>query len=134
MGMRNVSVLTLVSRRWYGFGCLALLVLTVAACFSWRPYDAGSGLLAGEPLPNRLRVTRQDSTRVALTKPFLHSDTLFGRRQRDTIAVPLADIAFLERERFSITRTLGAVVGVPAAALGLTFLVVCGEGQCQPDY
>jgi hypothetical protein len=131
--MRNAPVLTSVSR-WCGLGCLAFVVLALTACFSWRPYDAGSGYLAGEPLPNRLRVTRQDSTRVALSRPFLHSDTLFGRSQRDTIAVPVADIALLERERFSITRTLGAVVGVPAAALGLTFLVVCGEGQCEPTY
>jgi hypothetical protein len=132
--MLNLPVLTLASRRLAGFACLSMVVLTLSACFTWRPYDAGSGSLAGEHLPNRLRVTRQDSTRVALTRPFLHSDTLFGRSQRDTIAVPVADIAFLERERFSITRTLGAVVGVPAAALGLTFLVVCGEGDCEPTY
>jgi hypothetical protein len=131
--MRNAPLLTAVSR-WCGLGWLAFLVLALTACFTWRPYDAGSGYLAGDRLPNRLRVTRQDSTRIALSKPFLHSDTLFGRIQRDTIAVPVADIVLLERERFSITRTLGAVVGVPAAALGLTFLVVCGEGQCEPTY
>jgi hypothetical protein len=112
-----------------------VLILALSGCFAWQPYDANSTLAAGHSLPHRLRATRQDSTRIALTAPFIRSDTLFGRFHHDTVAVPLADIASLERERFSIWRMLGVTLGVPAAALGFTYLIVCGANDCQePTY
>ena len=117
---------------WNG---LVVLMLALVGCSAWRPYDANSKLVGGQSLPHRLRATRQDSTRIALTAPFVRSDTLFGRFHQDTVAVPLADIANLERERFSTWRTLGVTLGVPAAALGLTYLIVCGGVRCEePTY
>jgi hypothetical protein len=110
-------------------------MLALIGCSAWRPYDANSELVGGQSLPHRLRAARQDSTRIALTTPFVRSDTLFGLFHHDTAAVPLADIAGLEREHFSISRTLGVTLGVSAAALGLTYLIVCGGGQCEePTY
>jgi hypothetical protein len=110
-------------------------MLALIGCSAWRPYDANAKLVAAQSLPHRLRATRQDSTRIALTAPFVRSDTLFGRFHHDTVAVPLSEIASLERERFSIWRTLGVTLGVPAAALGLTYLIVCGGVECEePTY
>jgi hypothetical protein len=115
-------------------GGLVVLVLTLAGCFVWRPYDANPQLVAKQSLPHRLRATRQDNTRIALSAPFVRSDTLFGGFHHDTVAVPLADIANLEREHFSLWRTLGVTLGMPAAALGLTYLIVCGGGCEDPTY
>jgi hypothetical protein len=112
---------------------LAVLVLLLTGCYTWQPYEHGPMLIAGESLPHSLRATRRDSTQVTLTAPFLRSDTLFGHLDGDTVAVPVPDIARVQRLGFSTVRTLGLVL-VPAAALGLTYLIVCGERGCESHY
>jgi hypothetical protein len=57
-----------------------------------------------------------------------------GASANQLLYMATADIASLQQERFSLERTLGLALDVPAAGLGLTYLIVCGEGQCQPDY
>jgi len=49
------------------------------------------------------------------------------------VGLPLSDVARLEQSRISGWRT-AALVGVPIAGLGLAYLVVCGSGECEPDY
>ena len=106
----------------------------VGGCATWRPYDSGPGLSAGQALPYRLRATREDSSRLALTTPFVRADTLYGRVRGDTIGVPLAEIIHLERERVSPERTVAVLIGVPAVALGVTYLIVCGSNDCTPGF
>jgi len=48
--------------------------------------------------------------------------------------MPLSELASLEREKLSVARTVVTAVGVPAALAGLTYLMQCGDGGCQPDY
>ncbi len=91
-------------------------------------------LVHGQSLPRRLQATGRNGRRIVLTAPFLRSDTLFGRVDDDTVGVPLANIATIEREHLSIERTLGLALGVPIAAAGLTYLIVCGQGQCEAHY
>jgi hypothetical protein len=112
---------------------LAVLVLLLTGCYTWQPYEDGRMLIAGEPLPDSLRATRRDSTRVTLSEPFVRSDTLFGYLHGDTVAVPVLDIARVQRLGFSTARTLGLAL-VPAAALGLTYLIICGNRGCEPHY
>jgi hypothetical protein len=64
----------------------------------------------------------------------VRADTLYGRMHGDKVAVPIAEIIGLERERLSLGRTLGVVIGVPVVALGVTYFILCGEGQCEPTY
>lgn len=112
----------------------AMFLLATGACATWRPYDTGPSLQPGHSLPYQLRATRSDSSRIAVTDPFIRSDTLYGRIQGDTVEVPLADVARLERSCISAWRTAGVLVGVPAVGLGLAYLIVCVVGDCQPDY
>jgi hypothetical protein len=102
-----------------------LLGFSVTACATWRPYRAPAGLEPGQSLPYRLRVARVDGTRISLTSPFARSDTLFGRVRGDTIGIPLVDVARLERERFSPVRSAVTFVGVPLAAYGLIYWILC---------
>jgi hypothetical protein len=73
---------------------------------------------------------------VELTSPFVRADTLYGRSgpKRDTLGLAVAEVLRLERERFNVWRTLGATIGVPATALVAAYVVVCGDGDCEPTY
>ena len=129
--------------QWFRCSALAVLLTTVTGCFTWQPYDigatpVGSHDIGATPvgshaLPDSLRITRHDSSRVAVSAPFVRGDTLFGHLDGDTIAVPVPNIASVQRLGFSIVQTLGLVL-VPAAALGVTYLIVCGERGCEPQY
>ena len=119
--------------RWGRPGALAVLVLALSGCYTWRPYEFRAMPDAGRPLPHRLQATGQNGARIVLTAPFVRSDTLFGQVDGDTVAVPFSRIATLERDRLSIERTLGLAL-VPAAALGLGYLIVCGNRGCESHY
>ena len=84
--------------------------------------------------PYTLRATLSDRSRLALTAPFVRADTLYGRVRGDTVGVPVAEVFGLERQRISPERTAAVLIGVPAVALGVTYLVVCGSNECSPDY
>lgn len=112
---------------------LAALVLSlpVGGCATWRSYDAGPGLIAGQSLPFYLRATREDSSRMVLTAPFVQADTLYGRSDGDKVGVPVVEIVHLERQRVHAGRTAAVVVGVPAVALGVTYVILCGVNSCE---
>ncbi len=111
-------------------GCL------LSSCATWRPYELAREAGPGSPFPHLLRVTRQDSSRVVLTAPYMRADTLYGlkRVRGDTLALPTKQIIHLEHEELSLGRTLAVGLGVPALALGVTYLLVCVENDCSPDF
>jgi hypothetical protein len=119
----------------YASSTLAL-ALSLVGCFSWRPYAPAAPLSQSTALPSRLRATLADSSRVELISPFVRADTLYGRSgpRRETLALAVSSLRRLERGRFSVWRTLGVIVGAPAAALVAAYAVVCGNGGCQPTY
>ena len=86
---------------------------------------APAQLEPGQSLPYRLRAARVDGTRISLTSPFAQSDTLFGRVRGDTIGIPFAEIARLERERLSPVRSVVTFVGVPLVTYGLIYGILC---------
>ena len=119
---------------------LRILTLSVAwllwGCVTWRPYELGREAGPASPFPHLLRVTRQDSSRVVLTAPYVRADTLYGLKQvrGDTLALPTTQIIHLEHEQLSLGRTLAVGLGVPALALGVTYLLVCVENDCNPGF
>ena len=108
-----------------------LLSLPVGGCATWRSYDAGPGLSAGQSLPYYLRATREDSSRTVLTAPFVRADTLYGGGDRERIGVPVAEIVHLERQRVNPGRTAALVFGVPVVALGVSYVILCGINSCE---
>ena len=110
---------------------LLLSLLPVGGCATWRAYDAGPGLSAGQSLPYYLRATREDSSRMVLAAPFVQADTLYGRSEGDKVGVPVGEIVHLERQRVHPGRTAAVVVGVPAVALGVTYVILCGIHSCE---
>jgi hypothetical protein len=110
-----------------------LLIIGLAGCATWRPYGTVSDVGGSQDLPYRLRAERTDSSRLTLTSPFARGDTLFGRVQQDTVGIPLTDIVKLERERIAWDRTVLMVVGIPVAAFGLTYAILCSS-SCEATY
>ena len=115
---------------------MVAIVLLLSACAAWRPYELAPDPTANRPLPYLLRATRVDSSRVILTAPFMRADTLYGQKRvrGDTIALPVSEIVRLERERLILDRTLAVAIGVPAVALGITYLIVCVSNDCNPGF
>jgi hypothetical protein len=124
------------SKHWHAIRSTVYtgLLLLFAGCASWHTYDSARTLQPGQSLPYQLRAMRADSSRVELTEPFIRSDSLYGRLRGDTVGLALADIASLERSRFSGWRTAALVFGVPTVGLGLAYIVLCEIGDCGPVY
>ena len=112
------------------------IVSLLSGCVTWRPYELGRDDGHRSAFPHLLRVTRHDSSRVVLTAPFVRGDTLYGLKsvRGDTLAFPTAQMVQLERERVSLGRTLAVGVGIPAVALGITYLIVCVDNDCSPGF
>ena len=109
-----------------------LLTLGAAGCFTWRPYEPAAPLAESSKLPHRVRVVVGDLPPVPLNSPYVRRDSLFGRTDgRDTVAFAVADVESLEASHFNLWRTLGATVVAPAAALLITYAIVCGGDQCE---
>ena len=113
---------------------LPISALILAACTTWRPIPPDLRITPTAPLPRGVRVTRPDGSRVMMVWPRVRGDTLYGVWYRDTVRVPLADVSRLEREQLSLPRTLALGVGLPVAVIGSLYLIMCGSGQCRPDY
>jgi hypothetical protein len=86
-----------------------IMLIPVSGCTRWEPYRLPAP--AAGTLPTSLRVWSPAGSRVVLTKPFLRSDSLFGRHAGDTIAVAVTTIGRVERPRIDALRTAGTVVG-----------------------
>ena len=111
--------------------CLAALAL--AACSSWRPFTEGLDQTRTTKLPYAVRVTRLDGSRTTLLGPFFRGDSLHGHVGRDTLSLSLLEVRRVERDRFSITRSVALVLAVPAAFLAV-YLIECRDHRCRPQY
>jgi hypothetical protein len=123
-----MRLLTFITRPYLSL--IAALVL--AACTTWQPLARDSTGAPLARLPYAVRITRLDSSRVALLAPFLRQDTLFGRRARDTLAVPLHQIRGVERQQFSVVRTAAAILAIPVAFV-IVYTIKCGDHRCGPS-
>ena len=110
-----------------------LLALGAAGCFTWRPYEPTAPLAQSPKLPHRVRVFVGDLA-LPLNSPHVRRDSLFGRTDdRDTVAFALADVDSLEASHFHLWRTLGATIVTPAAALLVTYAIVCDGDNCDAE-
>jgi hypothetical protein len=96
---------------------LLLLPLVATNCQSWRAAEVEPRALVESEHPRDVRVTTLDSTRYVIDRPRIVADTLVGRRDNLTVAVPLRDVARVDVRRFSPGKTAAVllVVGLFAA-------------------
>ena len=90
-------------------GLLLFLLLHLTACTSWQSAatPSPSQFIEAEQ-PDRVRVTTQDGTEVELENPSVEGDELVAL---GGFSIPFADIVILESRKFSMDRTMLAVLG-----------------------
>ena len=117
---------------------VVLLLVLLTACHSWQPTTVSPQQLIEEEQPDRIRVTRPDSTTLVVTDPTVVNDSIatvleecqtsvYGGRSNCRVVevIPLIavdDVASLEVRRVATGRTIRLVVLVPATAYGLLLL------------
>ncbi len=111
---------------------LLFLVLHLTACMSWQSAatPSPSQFIEAEQ-PDRVRVTTQDGTQVELENPSVEGDELVAL---GGFSIPFADIVILESRKFSMDRTMLAVLGGVLAlpvALVLAIIADCSIGGCE---
>ena len=106
---------------------LLFLVLHLTACYTWQGVATTSpaGVIEATQ-PERVRVTMPDGTQVELENPSVEGDELVAS---GGFLMPFVDIVILESRKFSMDRTmlavLGGVLALPVALIA-ALLIDCG--------
>jgi hypothetical protein len=120
-------------RSWYsrraGITGLVLAAWSSSACTHWKVQSAFPEQVVSRH-PHRVRVTRNDSSRIVLRRPEIVGDTLYGARRDGRAAVwsprpsvALTDVSEVAVRRVNVVRTavlaFGTLVVAAYVALGL---------------
>jgi hypothetical protein len=113
-------------RSWYsrraGVTGLVLAAWCSSACTHWKVQSAFPEQVVSRR-PQRVRVTRNDSSRIVLRRPEIVGDTLYGvprdgraAAESPRPAVALADVREVAVRRVSVVRTTALALGTLALA------------------
>jgi len=109
---------------------LAAVLLHASGCSTWHTEPGvNRGAVVANHQPSRIRLQLRSGERLELRNPALHHDTLIGLVGRDSVRVPVADVAAVADRRFSAGRT-AATVGLSVGALFGLALVACAADPC----
>jgi hypothetical protein len=103
-------------------GRLAALAAAALAtgCAGWQAQGFEPAVVVEREHPDRLRLTRTDSSRTEVRGPSVANDSLIGTAASGRLAVPLDSVAYVElRRRNSLPIILGASLGTAAAVIVL---------------
>ena len=105
---------------------LLFLVLHLTACMSWQSAatPSPSQFIEAEQ-PDLVRVTTQDGTELELENPSVEGDELVAS---GGFSMLFADIVILESRKFSMDRTMLAVLGGVLALPVVALAVVLASG------
>lgn len=95
----------------------AYAVAALGGCARWEPQPLVPQAVIDREHPQRLRVTRTDSSQVELQKPRVENDTLKGMAHRGPTSVPLSMVAYVSVRRGNrlpliLAVSLGVAAGV----------------------
>jgi hypothetical protein len=110
---------------------LALFVLYLPACTTWRRQSFPVQAVILDEHPKRIRLTRLNGSRVEITNPRIVGDSIVGASpgsMRFFAAVALDDIRIVETQQIHAGKTTLVMVGLGIAALA----VVAAAAQDDP--
>jgi hypothetical protein len=107
---------------------LAAALLSGVACKTVQPMPA-QNIAAAQP--DVVFVTYKDNSQVAVEKPHISGDSLYGTWQglQEQLAVPLSAVERIESFQPDGKRTVTAVVGIGAASIAMTYLILKFAGS-----
>ena len=124
------------ARNWYsrraGVTGLVLVAWSSGACTHWKVQSAFPEQVVSVRRPQKVRVTRDDGSRIVLRQPEIVGDTLYGAPRDGRAAagsprpaVALTDVSEVAVRRVNVVRTavlaLGTLVVAAYVALGLAW-------------
>jgi hypothetical protein len=96
-----------------------------SGCMTWRTETRPAAeVVNGPPALDYVRVTQLNGKRVELLHPQVRNDSLLGLNRGKPHGMPVADIRELATHHGSPGKTLGLILGLPAA-----FVVVLAVGS-----
>jgi hypothetical protein len=103
--------------------CATLLLTQLTACMTWRPVPvARDQQAAAEPF-GRARLRLRSGAELTLRDMTVRGDSAIGftENPRERRALPIGDVASIERRQLSAGRTAGVVVGAVAVTTIVAF-------------
>ena len=101
---------------WPRTVCVALILTQLAACMTWRPVPATPDQQSGAEPIARARLRLRSGAELSLRDARVRSDSVVGYADdpRERRALPIGDVASIERRQLSVGRTAGLVLGAAA--------------------
>lgn len=103
---------------------LSILAGLVIACGSWQVQGVTPERVIERQRPEKLLVTRTDSTRLVVEGAGIRQDSLVGSRGKERVALPLSEVAYVSVRRGSSLPV--AIMGSVVIVVGTFCLVFCG--------
>jgi hypothetical protein len=96
----------------------ATLWVSVSGCMAWHPTELDGPRITPEEFPERVRITREDSSRVVLDFAALEADSITGMVEAGgPTSIALSDVQRLERWALD-----PGFIFVPALVAGIVFI------------
>ena len=86
---------------------VALLMVLLTACQTWRPTPVSPQALIPVEQPSSVRATLRSGARLTLENPTMRNDSIFGVTDAGVVGVASQDLGLLEVQRLSILRSIG---------------------------
>jgi hypothetical protein len=108
--------------------CLATIA---SGCSSWEARAEPASAIVGDSAPERVRVTRTNSSQVVLVSPALARDTLRGLVEGSEdrmVAIPVSGIQQLAVRDLDPLKTAGLIAGVLLLSALILFTLAFAQG------
>ena len=130
-------------RSWYsrraGITGLVLAAWCLSACTHWKVQSAYPEQVVSRR-PQRVRVTRNDSSRIVLRRPDIVGDTLYGARRDGRAAaesprpaVALTDVSEVAVRRVNVVRTALLALGTLVVRRTSRSVSPCPTAPIEPN-
>ena len=102
--------------------CTSLSAIVLVGCTSWRVQNVSPMSFVAETKPGKIRIQREDGSRMVLSRPALVGDSIRGPQG----AVAVADVSAIAVRKFDVLKTLGLTLGL---GIGVTVVVASAAAE-----